>query len=166
MASDSCMVLQLTTINNAAHAQGTFNIELGAITPPTKCTASYWSINFQRKVTYLGGVKTPPTRYLVQYLNDDLNLVHYWGSGYDQYVQNYGLFNYYDLSARIIGGYVVPLWTDTYRAVTIEYALVGDHVVWETRASITCEHGTVTDYQLTSRAADSQRSELPRAESE
>jgi hypothetical protein len=137
-------------------------IEIGAITPPTTCTESGWSASYERKTTRSGtwDLLSRP-RYFVQYVNDDLNLVHYWGSGYDQYVQDYMLNTGTDPYARTGGYYTVPLWTDTYRAVSIEYIVEADRVLWEVRAELDCQDGQVIDFRLTSQAAEGTLETLP-----
>ncbi len=132
-------------------------IEITEVTPPTECRDTGWIINYERTLIF-----TVPSsqlqRYNVQYINDDLTLAHYWGSGYSGYVQDYGLN---PGNARIVGSYTPAYWTDTYHAVSIDYVLVDDLVVWEIRAELTCDAGTVADYSLTAQTADSPRDSLP-----
>jgi hypothetical protein len=137
-------------------------IEVGAISPPTECGPHGWRATYERKTTISGtwDMMSRP-RYFVQYVNDDLNLVYYWESGYSAYVQDYMLNTGTDPYARIGGYYTIPLWTDTYHAVSIEYIVEADQVLWEVRAELDCQDGTVVDFQLTSQAAEGTLETLP-----
>jgi hypothetical protein len=131
-------------------------------TPPTTCTANGWYYQYAASTPIRPAVTQDlvPTRYVVQWVDGELNLVHYWGSGYNAYVQNY--MGYPNSSLEdISGSYVVPLLDDTYEAVTIESVLVGEDIVWETRVEITCEAGVVTESSFTSQAVTGHRADLP-----
>ncbi|GEM_PF-4478105 len=128
------------------------------ITPPQTCDEHGWRIEYTRDVTFNGD---RAWRYFVQYVNDDINLVHYWGSGYSAYVQDYWVLNETGISESVSAYYAIPLWTTTYEAVNVEYVLDGDHVLWEIRTTLTCEAGVVTNYEIVSQAADLERDDLP-----
>jgi hypothetical protein len=114
------------------------------------------------------------TTYSIQYVNGDLNLVHYWGSGYNAYVQDYFVSAGTETFVRTGGYYAIPLWSDTYQAVSIEYTVLmdgpfnivtprdEDQVLWEIRTSLTCEQGEVTAYDITSSPVEGMtRADLP-----
>lgn len=132
-------------------------------TPPTTCTDNGWYYPYEASTPVqppLVSWRLAPTRYVIQWVDGDVNLVHYWNSGYSAYVQDYsgypnGPFEY------IAGGYTIPLPDDTYEAVTSEYVLSGDEIVWETRVELTCEAGVVTHVTFTSQAATGYRADLP-----
>jgi len=146
------------------------NVEIGDITPPESCSPSYWTISHERTTTIsgarpstdLGRYPSAVMRYVVQYVDGDVNLVHYWGSGYSAYVQDYMVSSQTENFASAKGSYAVPLWSDTYEAVTVQYLLYQDRVVWEIRASLECDGGEVVAYEITSQAADGTREELPK----
>ena len=139
-----------------------FNITVDNVRAPTECKPYRWEIPYERttKISNLDALSL--TRYFVQYINDDLNLVHYWGSGYDAYVQDYWVSAGTDAYARASATYTIPFWTDTYEAESIEYILNGDQVIWEIRAALSCENGEVTDYALTSEPTYGRRDWLPK----
>jgi hypothetical protein len=136
-------------------------IEISEVTPPEECDENGWTIRYERTTTLPATVAGNPwTRYFVQYVDGDLNLVHYWGSGYSAYIQDYWI-SAGTQNARVSGSYVVPLWTDSYHAVNVEYVLYGDRVLGEVRAELECEAGAVVEYAITSEAVDTTRDALP-----
>ena len=141
-----------------------FAITLEDIVMPEQCSPHGWRIGYERTVTRGGYAQTPLWRYFVQRVDGDLNLVDYWGSGYGAYVQDYMLMGNPLRSGVTTGSYIVPLWSDTYEAETIEYVLDGDHVIWEIRATVRCEDGVVTEAEIVSEAADGTRESLPEPE--
>lgn len=145
------------------------SVEIKEITPPEACDATGWAISLVRETAITGARPNPDLgrypssvmRYVIQYVDDELNLVHYWGSGYSAYVQDYMVWPQTENFAQIKGRYPVPLWSDTYRAVTVEYLLYEDRIVWETRAALDCDAGEVAAYKVETRAADGVRADLP-----
>jgi hypothetical protein len=136
-----------------------FSITVDNVRAPSACTPSGWAIIYDRTTSDLDA--STLTRYFVQYVNHDLNFVHYWTSGYSAYVQDYWVTAGTVMGARANGNYTIPLWTDTYQAESIEYILLADEVIWEIRAALTCENGEVTAYALTSEPAQGTRDALP-----
>jgi hypothetical protein len=137
------------------------DIQIADIIPPTTCSPNGWTINYERSTAIDPYTPDDVTRYVVQYLNDDLNLVHYWGSGYSAYVQDYWV-EAGTKGDRSVGNYIIPYWTDTYQAVSSEYILHHEQIVWETRAELECDGGKVAAYRLTSEAAQGKRTSLPK----
>jgi hypothetical protein len=166
------VLIAVSTLAGPALAQDSFsiNVEIDDITPPESCSSSYWAINFVRRTTISGAhLSTDLTRYpsavmsyVVQYVDGDVNLVDYWGSGYSAYVQDYMVPSQTDNFASARGSYAIPLWSDTYEAVTVEYLLYQDRVVWEIRASLECDGGDVAAYDIISQAAEGDRADLPK----
>jgi hypothetical protein len=136
-------------------------IELSGVKPPPRCSPAGWVIGYRQKTS--GGKSTPATltRYVVQYVNDDLNLAHYWRSGYSSYAQDYTIFPG-EFSVWTSVNYIVPLPSSTYRATTVIYVLHEQQVVWEIRAAINCMDGLVVSHSLTSQVASGNRDALPR----
>lgn len=160
------LILMLFHTSVQAQDATVFSIELGEVTPPTKCTPSGWSFAYERTTTLPGPFGTPRpnlTLYFVQYVDDQLNLVHYWGTGYSQYVQDYAV-DLADILPLAFASYDVPLWSDTYHAVTTEYVLAGDDVLWELRAELDCDQGEVRSFSLTTQAASGSVDDLPQPE--
>jgi hypothetical protein len=138
-----------------------FSITVDHVHTPSTCTPSGWGITYDRTTTFSDLDASALTRYFVQYVDNDLNFVHYWGSGYSAYVQDYWVAAGSIMSARASGSYAIPLWTDTYQAESIEVILLADEVIWQIRAALTCENGEVTAYELTSEPAQGTREALP-----
>jgi hypothetical protein len=138
-----------------------FSITIDAVRTPSECTPTGWSITYSRTTTFSDLDASTLTRYFVQYVNNDLNFVHYWGSGYSAYMQDYWVSAGTESSARAIGDYVIPLRTDTYHAESIEYILQADEVIWGIWATLTCESGEVVAYEATSRPVQNTRDALP-----
>jgi hypothetical protein len=138
-----------------------FSITIDTVRAPSECTPTGWSITYSRTTTFSDLDASTLTRYFVQYVNSDLNFVHYWGSGYSAYVQDYWVSAGTESNARAIGDYAIPLWTDTYHAKSIEYILQGDEVIWEIWATLTCENGKVAAYEVTSEPVKNTRDALP-----
>ena len=165
----------------SSHAQTPqFSISVDNVLGPDICTTSGWTITYDRTTIstdtsdqIMGMDTSALTSYVVQYVNDDINLVHYWGSGYSGYVQDYMVATGTKTSARAGGYYAIPLASDTYQAETIEYIVLmdgpfnivaaadEDQVIWEVRASLTCEDGLVTAYEISSSFARDTRGNLP-----
>ncbi|MCB9455574.1 MAG: hypothetical protein H6671_06275 [Anaerolineaceae bacterium] len=156
-------VLLLSPVGSLAQSGSApaFNITLNNIHPPTRCTPSYWAITYDRTTSFSDIDASTLTRYFVQYINNDLNLVHYWESGYSEYVQDYWVSAGTEIGERAVGAYTVPFWTDTYQAESIEYILKGDEVIWVLRATLTCEQGEVVAYDIISEASQGTRDALP-----
>jgi hypothetical protein len=138
-----------------------FGITVDNVRAPSACTPSGWAITYDRTTAFSDLDTSTLTRYFVQYVDDDLNFVHYWNSGYSAYVQDYWVTAGTLPGARANGNYTIPLWTDTYQAESIEYILLADEVIWEIRAVLTCERGEVAAYELTSEPAQGTRDTLP-----
>ena len=138
-----------------------FSITVDNVHAPSACTPSGWAITYDRTTTFSDLNAYTLTRYFVQYVNDELNFVHYWGSGYSAYVQDYWVTAGTVSGARAHGDYTIPLWTDTYHAESIEYILLADEVIWEIRVSLICEKGEVAAYELTSEPTQGSRDALP-----
>lgn len=161
-----CRVTQL-------EASPPFSITVGNVRVPSTCTSSGWAITYDRTTTISDLDASALTNYFVQYVDYDLNLVHYWGSGYSGYVQNYWISAGTVTHAKATGYYAIPLWHDTYQAESIEYIVLKegpfnivassdtDEVIWEIRASLTCENGVVTLADVTSAPVQSTRGDLP-----
>jgi hypothetical protein len=148
-------LLLLSLSARPAHADDALTITINSVTSPKNCTTSGWMLSYARTVTFSG---TPPlSSYIVQYVDDDLNLVHYWGSGYSAYVQDYMVSSG---NQQIRGSYMVPLLSATYHATTIEYILSGDTILAELRASIQCQDGTPIDHAVTVQSTSGNRSNL------
>lgn len=147
------------------YAQGSpaFNISVKGIRAPTTCSQRGWAITYDRTTTITSITASTLTRYFVQYVNHDLNLVHYWGSGYSAYVQDYWVAAGIQPAARAVGTYPIPIWSDTYQAETIEFILQADTVIWALRATLTCDQGKVTAFAISSQPANNDRDTLPKA---
>lgn len=149
---------------HSAQADGSLEltITIDSVTPPKDCKTTGWMMPFTRTTTV--GQDAPAAlqlwRYIVQYINDDINLVHYWGSGYSAYVQDY-MMNRGEQHVYGITSYVVPLLSATYRATTVEYVLYNDAVVWEIRSTVDCQNGKPVNYAVTAQAARGNRADLP-----
>lgn len=138
-----------------------FSITVDNVHAPNACTPSGWAITYDRTTTFSDLNAYTLTRYFVQYVNDELNFVHYWGSDYSAYVQDYRVTAGIVSGAKARGDYTIPLWTDTYHAESIEYILLADEVIWEIRALVVCEKGEVVAYELTSELTQGLREALP-----
>lgn len=157
----SMVVLPLLTARqvNADDPTGIV-IALSEVKPPTRCTPWGWVMSYRQETSGGKATLATLTRYVVQYVNDDLNLVHYRGSGFSAYTQDYTIYPVMSW-VRSAGSYVVPLPSSTYRATTIVYVLSDNDVVWEIRASIECTDGKVINHSLTSQASSGNRDTLP-----
>ena len=138
-----------------------FSVTVDHVRAPSGCTPSGWTISYDRTTTFSDLDASALTRYFVQYVDGELNFVHYWESGYSAYVQDYWVNAGTVTSARASGSYPIPLWTDTYQAEAIEYILLADAVIWQIRATLTCENGEVAAHDLTSEPAQGPRDTLP-----
>ncbi len=138
-----------------------FEVKIGTIRAPKTCTTSGWYVSYDRTTTVSGYPTSELTRYFVQYVGQDVNLVHFWGSGYDAYVQDYWIQPGPDSLAHVSTSYNISLWTNTYHAVNQEYILYKDQVIWQVRAELDCQKGRVKAFQMTSEAAQGSRASLP-----
>ena len=155
------LVLPHLALAQEATEEPSFQITIKDVVPPEACTETGWRITYQRTTDLGEYVGTPLWRYYVQTVNGDLNLVHYWDSGYSGYVQDYMLLGNPFRDNVTSSYYPVPLWSDTYEAETIEYILDGDAVIWETHATLTCAAGLVVAADVVSQPAQTTRAALP-----
>ncbi|MBI5959859.1 MAG: hypothetical protein HY866_14050 [Chloroflexi bacterium] len=155
------LAVLLLTLPSRAETQPSFGITIDAVNAPTECGPHGWWISYTRTTTFSEIEASSLTRYFVQIVNDDINLVHYWGSGYNAYVQDYWVTAGTNPIALAGGSYAIPLWSTSYEAETLEYILHGDQVIWQVRAAVTCEDGVVTQYSLRSEPYERPREALP-----
>lgn len=100
-------VLLLSPVGSLAQSGSSpeFNITIDNVRPPTECKRSYWAITYDRTTTFSDLATSTLTRYFVQYINNDPNLVHYWESGYNAYVQDYWVSAGTRMNERARGSY-------------------------------------------------------------
>lgn len=154
------LCLLVTSAQAQEATESPFSITLSNIELPATCSESGWRIDYHR--TYPDGYYSPdPARYNVQRVNGDVVHVDYWGSGYSAYIQDYFVSNGQLRDYWFSSSYTVPLADDTYQAETIEFIYDGDRVIWETRATLTCDDGVVTAADIVSLPTDSTLAELP-----
>lgn len=138
-----------------------FQITLENVVPPETCTEFGWRFTYERIIVEGEYARKTLWRYFVQTVDGDLNLVDFWESGYNAYVQDYMLHGNPLRDDATSAGYAVRLSSNTYNAESIEYVLDGDAVIWEIRATVRCEAGIVVEADIVSQPVNTTREALP-----
>lgn len=166
------LLLSTLFVPTAVHADEPFTVKV-TVQPyePEYCGDRGWRDRSTYTIEYSGAKSDWLDRYILQYLNGDLNAVSFNGSGF---VEREHFYRAYDgiiinnsthAYPRRRADYWILLFSSTYKAVNVEYLLDADKIVWEIRTELDCTNNKVTRFTINSQATSGSPDDLPKTTS-